>query len=112
MPKLILLSVRGCMASLLLLFSCLFWVVSPQLSSNSRSALGGGEYDVHSLFHHLLQAFHLKLLSEVILSLDIQSVGQVKYWKTHGNTMLLNIRLVLGLSCKFFLAQISIAQAL
>ena len=29
-------------ASLLLLFTCLFWVISPQFSCNSRLLLGGG----------------------------------------------------------------------
>ena len=41
------------MDSLWLLLSCLFWLVSPQLSYNSRLALGRGQCDFHSLLCHL-----------------------------------------------------------
>ena len=40
-------------ASLWLLLSCLFQVVSPQLSCNSRLVLGGDQCDFHALLCHL-----------------------------------------------------------
>ena len=53
MSKLVLLSVQGNEASLLLLFICLFWVISPPLSCNSKLVLGGGLCGFHSLVHNL-----------------------------------------------------------
>ena len=52
--KLVVLSVQGYEASLLLLFSCLFCIISPPFSCNSRLVLGGGSCDFHSVLFHLV----------------------------------------------------------
>ena len=51
--KLVLLSVQGFEASLLLLFTCYSWVISPSFSFTSRLVLSVGYCGFHSLLHHL-----------------------------------------------------------
>ena len=61
----ILLSVQGYKASLSLLFSCLFWVVSPQVSCNSRLVLGEVKCGFHSLIRHF---WYTPFSTQLILS--------------------------------------------
>ena len=62
-----LLSVRGYQASLQLVFSSLFRMISPQFSCNSGSVLGGGSCSFHLLLPHLGTSYiHFFLFSSFI----------------------------------------------